>query len=339
MTRAAAVCFLRNAFDVSSLLRALAVCTAPVVLYGLTRDTDWLLATLMTTSLLIGIEQVGLAPLGVLAQAAAIGTGFLLLSFAKSAPPAFVAGCAALAAVAVALSLAGTRLRSLGNFVFIPSLYLACETGDAHVGVWQLIPYLGAAALPPLALSCAGIPLARPAPQRVRALMSWRLPRDLGPCASRSDATTAIAAVTLAVASAAALVEWRALAQGQWVIWSAASVVTGNAAMAGSKLRDRGLGAFIGVAIGLVLGLLLPHGTLVYALLALVSTLTLVAFRQYLPGFAARCACIACASWLAHQSAIVATERVVNVLLGGLIGVAFVVATNWIAKYRVGENN
>lgn len=331
--------FLLNAFDFDSFGRALAVCIAPVGLYGLTGDENWLLASLVTISLFIGIERVGLAMLGVLAQTAAIGAGFLLLSFAKSSPPTFVAGCAMLAASAVALSLAGARLRSLGNFVFIPSLYLACETADAHVSTLQLIPYLGAAALPVFVLSYIDIVRRTPARRRLRALMNWRRPGDLGPAASPGDAAAAVTAVTLAVASAASLVEWRALAHGQWVIWSAASVVTGNAAMARSKLRDRGLGAFTGVAIGLVLGSLLPHGTLVYAVLALASALTLVTFRQYVPGFAARCACIACASWIAGQSTTIATERVVNVLLGGLIGVAFVVATSWVGKYRVGADN
>jgi hypothetical protein len=43
------------------------------------------------------------------------------------------------------------------------------------------------------------------------------------------------------------------------VIWSAASVVTGDAASARRKLNDRLLGAFVGVPIGVTLGFLMPH--------------------------------------------------------------------------------
>lgn len=133
------------------------------------------------------------------------------------------------------------------------------------------------------------------------------------------------------MAAAALLVEWRHIDNGQWAIWSAASVVTGDAATARVKLRDRGLGALAGVPLGLAAGHALPHGALVYTLATLASVLTLVAFRHYATGFGARCACIACASWVAQQSTAIAAERVVNVLAGGLIGIACVLATHWFA--------
>ncbi|AJY32471.1 fusaric acid resistance -like family protein [Burkholderia thailandensis 34] len=185
--------------------------------------------------------------------------------------------------------------------------------------------------LPPIALSCIATLRGVPAARRLHALSGWRDARDLGRPAAWGDAMQAIVAVALAVAVAALLVEWRRIDNGQWAIWSAASVVTGDAATAHLKLRDRGLGALVGVPLGLSAGYALPQGALVYTLATLASALTLVAFRHYASGFGARCACIACASWVAQQSAAIAAERVVNVLAGGLIGVAFVLATHWLA--------
>ncbi|AHI68385.1 FUSC family protein [Burkholderia thailandensis] len=319
------------AFDLPTLGRTLVVCAPAIALYGATGDARWLLASIATIAIAIAVERVGIAPLGALAQGAAIIAGFLSLSCALNAWPAFVAGCAALAAAAVALSRFGARLRSLGNFVFIPSLYLTCEAAAAHLSAPRLVPYLCAAMLPPIALSCIATLRGVPAARRLHALSGWRDARDLGRPAAWGDAMQAIVAVALAVAVAALLVEWRRIDNGQWAIWSAASVVTGDAATAHLKLRDRGLGALVGVPLGLAAGYALPQGALAYTLATLASALTLVAFRHYASGFGARCACIACASWVAQQSAAIAAERVVNVLAGGLIGVAFVLATHWLA--------
>lgn len=320
-----------RAFDLPTLGRTLAVCAPTIALYGATSDARWLLASIATVSIAIAVERVGIAPLGALAQGAAIVAGFLSLSCALSAWPAFVAGCATLAAAAVALSRCGARLRSLGNFVFIPSLYLTCEAAAAHHSATRLVPYLGAAMLPAIALSGVQAWRNAPAAHRLHALARWRGARELGRPAASSDAAQAIVAVALAVAAAALLVEWRHIDNGQWAIWSAASVVTGDAATARVKLRDRGLGALAGVPLGLAAGHALPHGALVYTLATLASVLTLVAFRHYATGFGARCACIACASWVAQQSTAIAAERVVNVLAGGLIGIACVLATHWFA--------
>ncbi|MBO7787415.1 FUSC family protein [Burkholderia pseudomallei] len=320
-----------RAFDLPTLGRTLAVCAPTIALYGATGDARWLLASIATVSIAIAVERVGIAPLGTLAQGAAIVAGFLSLSCALSAWPAFVAGCAMLAAAAVALSRCGARLRSLGNFVFIPSLYLTCEAAAAHHSATRLVPYLGAAMLPAIALSGVQAWRNAPAAHRLHALARWRGARELGRPAASSDAAQAIVAVALAVAAAALLVEWRHIDNGQWAIWSAASVVTGDAATARVKLRDRGLGALAGVPLGLAAGHALPHGALVYTLATLASVLTLVAFRHYATGFGARCACIACASWVAQQSTAIAAERVVNVLAGGLIGIACVLATHWFA--------
>ncbi|KVE38456.1 FUSC family protein [Burkholderia sp. TSV86] len=320
-----------GALNLPALRHTLAVCIPVITSYAVTGDKRWLLAAIATISVTIAVERVGVAPLGTLVHGAAIVIGFLLLSFALSGWPTFVAGCAALAATAVALSRFGARLRSLGNFVFIPSLYLTCEAAASRQPAQSLIPFLCAAMLPPVALACINTLRSAPAGQRMRMLARLHDARDLGPPVAPGDVAQTAIAVMLAVSAAAMLVEWRHIDNGQWAIWSAASVVAGNSSSAHRKLRDRTLGALLGVPSGLAIGMLLPHGTLVYILATLASIVTLVAFRHYATGFGARCACIACASWVAQQSAAIAAERVADVLLGGAIGVAFALATHRLA--------
>jgi hypothetical protein len=326
----------REALDPGAGLRALAVLAPLVALYALSRDAGWLQAALVAIALFVAHERVDLAPVGLVAQGLAIVAGVGVLSYALPVPIAFTAGCAALAAMSVALSLVGARLRSLGNYIFIPALYLSYETAIAHGSVKRLLPYLAVGALPPIV--AAGIAQWRRAAlqDRWRALVRWHAPRGPVVGAPRDVALPAMLAVACAVAVAAALVVSRKLEGGQWVVWSAASVVTGSVAESLVKLRDRGLGALVGAPLGLLVGYLLPAAPLAYTATALASILTLVSFRHYASGFAARCACIACAVWIAQQSAAIAVERVVDVWLGGLIGCACMLVVAPLAGRVVG---
>jgi hypothetical protein len=63
-------------------------------------------------------------------HAAAILAGFLLLMLALRAPALFVLAAALLAAAAVWISTYDRKPRSVGNFIFIAALYIACETGE-----------------------------------------------------------------------------------------------------------------------------------------------------------------------------------------------------------------
>ena len=49
-----------------------------------------------------------------------------------------------------------------------------------------------------------------------------------------------------------------------------------------------------------------------------------MSFRRYVVAFGMRCACIACAGWVASGAAEIALDRVVNVMAGGVVGMAFV---------------
>ncbi len=311
--------------------RALAVSLPLFVLYSASGDANWLLANIATISVAVVVERVGSAPLAALGQGVAIILGFLGLSFALAWGAAFAIACAALAAAAVALSGLDTRLRTLGNFVYSCALSGLRGCRDApHCAVPGAVSRRrdatigGARRCRYLAPRSARTPLRHPA------ALAWA--HLTGHAAAHDELLQAVLAVTLAVACSATLVAWRHIEYGQWAIWSSASVVTGNAASAHLKLRDRGLGALLGVPLGLAVGAALPHVLLVHTLATLASVLTLVGFRHYATGFAARCACIACASWAIQQSPLVASLRVAEVLAGGAIGVASVWLVRFLAR-------
>ena len=108
-----------------------------------------------------------------------------------------------------------------------------------------------------------------------RAVLSWTERNEPIPYLE------ALVATALAVALAAhAVMVWR-LDHGQWMIWSAASVITGDLTSGRQKLRDRMVSALMGVPAGIGAGIFLPHSAFAYDLASLVAVLTLVAVRPY----------------------------------------------------------
>ena len=312
--------------DWGALGRALAVLAPLALLIATTDKPVWLQVSIVTVSAFIAVERSALAPAGVLLHGAVMMAGFLLLLLSWPVPALFVLLCALLAGGAVLLTVHGARLRSLGNFTFIPALHLAYKTASGSHGASladagaALLPYMAVALLPPLVLAVglhgrhrgSGVlpHLARLLREQERGESGWSGEAQL--------------AVVLAVATAAALVEWQRLGHGQWLIWSAASVVTGDVVSARLKLRERSVGALFGVPVGMVLGLWLPHDAVLYGVLAFATLLSLVTFRRYIVGFGLRCAFAALSILVAGQTLPQAAERVENVLLGGAIGIFFV---------------
>jgi hypothetical protein len=313
------------------LLQALLVLAPLVLLAVWSGNPVWLRASIVTISAYIGFERSGLTPLGVVVHGFAILAAFALLLLALQIPPVFVCGCAVLAGSAIALTARGAKLRSLGNFTFIPAVYLACEIGESTPAqelsrqCLEFLPFAAVAIIPALILSIV---------RQARSTGSFFLlmrQTDLGkPQLWREP----VLAVTFAVALAAALVEWRHVGNGQWTIWSAASVVTGNSGTARVKLGNRAIGALIGVPAGIGIGQLLPHGVFAFDFVVLVSFLTIVAFRSYVFGFGMRCMLVAIAIMIAGETAAVAAERVSNVILGGVIGLVCVMVFHALAARR-----
>jgi hypothetical protein len=315
--------------------RAVIVLTPLVLLAMILGDDIWLRAALVTISTFIAMERSGLAPLGTLLHGAAIIVSYLALLATQTAEPLFVAGCAMLAAASILFSGWDSRLRSLGNFTFIPALYLACETEEwrgpgnqLHRGI-HFLPAMMLAILPVLVMSALEHRNTRPLHvsrlRHFRAVLCW---------AERNESIPyfeALVATALAVGLVAhTVMVWR-LDQGQWMIWSTASVITGDLTSGRQKLRDRTVGALVGVPAGIGTGIFLPHSTFAYDLALLVAVLTLVAVRPYVLAFGLRCTCVALALMFAGYSSGMAAERASHVILGGLIGFTVMYAVRVVA--------
>ena len=321
--------------DRHALARAMMVLAAPIAAAFMTGDLLWIPAALVTASSFIAMEQVGLAPLGVAVHGLAIAAGFLMLLTALPVPLLFAMAAAAMAAAAILLTAKGHRLRTPGNFVFIPSLYVACDLAESGHGPalargFAFLPYLGFALAPVLILAALEHGLKREPPDS-HAPHFVRLRRRNSDIGQAVPIGEALAAVAGAVALAALFVEWRHVPHAQWVVWSAASVVTGDVAGARRKLRDRAAGALIGVPIGLVLALAAPHAPWVLRLAGIGGLLSLIVFRLYPVAFGVRCALIAFALSIAGELN-GAAERVENVLVGGAIGLVLVLLAHEGAK-------
>ena len=338
----------KRAVDVDAITRSSLV-LAPLVLAAAVSGREvWLQASLVTISAYIAERRSGLAPLGVLLHGLAIAAAYLSLLLSLAVPMFFVLIAAFFAMTSIWVTAHGKELRTVGNFIFIPALYLACENAEGMATFNELLrrgltflPYLAIAMVPVLLMSYVPHKLAQPANTSYRRHFSRVLQRKGPP--NLLPYGESMIAVTLSVAIAAAVVELFHMHHGQWVIWSSASVVTGDAISARTSLRDRLLGASVGVPIGILLGIAMPHNRLILELVAVVAVLTLVAFHSYPVGFAARCACAAALFIIAGGSAIAATQRLENVVLGCTIGMVLVfvihaIATMFKARQRPEES-
>lgn len=300
----------------------------------------WMQASLVGLCTLLTHERLGLAASGMMLHGAAIVAGYILLSFALPAPPLFVVLCAVMAAGAIAMEAAGRKLRTLGFFTFIPSLYLACEV-RAHCGTGAEMSacILGIAPFMAVSLILAAV--------IAETSHAWRSRKSGGRVSFRRLAHgsdfgmasfdgAAFGAVLVAVAGMAAFTEWYGLPDRQWAIWSAVSVIAAEAGKAHVKLGNRLFGAVLGVPAGIVLGQYMPHDMLVYDFAVLGATMTLIALKRYIVAVTFRYGLAALAMTVAGQSALMAEQRIVNVLLGGVAGFICIQAARLLVR-RMGE--
>jgi len=310
------------------LVRALIVVGPFVAAYFIMRETALLNLGLIAVSLLIPALRLNLPAKVVAWHYVAILVAFAALFLAAPVKPLFVVLTALTGFLAVTATRSGEHFRTLGNWVFIPAVYLACEVREG-VSAPEALRHAGIIIVSSpvaLALVC-GIQIYD---QRGRAnaavtfgppAREWLLPAS---------------ATAMAVFAAAALVEILHLAQGQWVMWSAASVVVGDLSASTDKLKQRAIGAFVGVPLGFLAGLALTQNRVGYALAVLAATLTLISFSRYIVGFGLRCFFIALAASFAGGASGIAEERVANVIIGGVFGLIAVALTD-IVWQRLGR--
>lgn len=313
----------------AELLRALIVVGPMVAAYFIARETALLNLGLVAVSLLIPALRLHLPPKVIAWHYLAILVTFAALFLAAPVKPLFTVLTALAGFLAVAVTRYGEHFRTLGNWVFIPAVYLACEVREG-VSASDALHHAGViVASSPIALALVcGIRIYD------RRRQSSAVATSFGP--SLAEWFLPAAATAMAVLAAAALVEILNLAQGQWVMWSAASVVVGDLAASTGKLKQRAIGAFVGVPLGFLAGLGLPPSRVGYAVAILAATLTLISFSRYIVGFGLRCFFIALAASFAGGASGIAEERIVNVLIGGTFGLVAVALTEtvWLRVTR-----
>lgn len=265
--------------------------------------------------------------------------GFSLLYFSLHyMAPLFVLLCALMALWCIWLTRFGEKLRTFGNFTFIPSVYLACEMYYVLPQQDWLVIYWQFMAITPLAwLTMA-----------VLYYFSHKVldPNCYGQCKFNllafpdkgtplKDWLASGIAIFLSVLFSASLAIVLHIDSPEWLIWSTASVITTELVLSRVKFAHRFLGAIIGISMGLCLSRFLPQTELIYSLAVLGVMLTLTSFKNYLISFTSRCFFITLAAYAISTSEHIALVRVQNVFLGGIIGLVFLYFTHYFSNKRM----
>jgi hypothetical protein len=300
---------------VGDLMKSLAVLGPLAAAYFISGEQTVSELSLIAISLLIPALKLKLPVKLIALQLFAILVVLVALFLSASTKPLFVLLAATAAFLAAALIRYGDSFRTLGNWAFIPGLYIACKMYEGGLSSGESFRQLSliVASAPVILILVCAVQICSRQSSRTALLHPYERPSI--------DWLLSSSATAIAVFAAAALVERFNLAQGQWAIWSSASVVVGNLANSAHKLKLRIIGASVGVPLGLLIGVCLPTSQLGYFFAEIGALLTLVAFNHYAVGFGSRCFFITLAAILAGTGSAIGEERVTNVAVGGVIGI------------------
>lgn len=322
--------------DIRKLFRALLVLTPTIIIAAKTGDSEWMHTAIITYACFNAAQRLDLTPFGVLILGILVLIAFIIFYFSLLVPALFIAICAITAMTTVGLAAFGENLRWAGVSVFISALYIACETAEeispntVKMHGLQELPYIVFALTPVLCLSIFDNKgrFSSMGGGYKGNILSRLCRKDPGEPTIYGEA---IIATGISVSVAATLVEWEGFNNGQWIIWSTASVlVTGAPEVAHIKLLNRAVGALAGGAIGIGIGYLLPHTSVTYGVTIVIGLISFLACRRYIVGYGIMSAAVACAIIVANLSPEIAADRSINVVLGGAIGVIFLFLVHWL---------
>jgi hypothetical protein len=318
-----------------SLLRGIMVLLPFAILYLYTNNSLWLQSSVLTMATLIVEERLELTPLGVLVHGFFIIAMFYLLFLTQLKPTLYIVSCSLAASTIFWVTLIGDKLRSFGSWTFIPALILATEFASETKPTMllqqapQFLPYLLMAIFPTLVIAQYD-KIKAFYKQQVSHYHPLRL-AGLGDFGEKNPYIENMFTIAIAVCISAFLVEYFQMENGQWMIWGAASVVTGKIDTSPQKFHQRLLGVSIGVPLGILVGqFVIPYTPFNLTLMVCSVFLTLVSFRRYVIAYTFRCFFVATAVVLATQSPRVASERLTHVVMGGLIGLGCVMLFHFI---------
>ena len=296
------------------------LCAPWIVLSALTQEPLWLYTNMVTIGCYIAAERGGLSVGKSVLQLLGIVLSFWLLFYTLSQPVGFILLCALFAVGITWLGHCSSALRSVATFTFIPALYLACEQGGSLHTMSGVMPGTMSSLLSQLPyLLLGGVPVFLMLAAKARLRQAQPVPTAPASLSYPPRHGSHLLTAAVSVALAALLVEWIHFAHGQWLIWSAASVAVGELPAYRHKFSQRAKGVLCGVPMGIAPGTLIPPNPLIFHCLSLAIMLSLVSFSRYAVGFGVRCGLIALSLTLDSGSMGIASERIVDVLLGGAI--------------------
>ncbi|GGY21455.1 FUSC family protein [Paludibacterium paludis] len=288
-----------------------------VLLFLATGEAVWLKEAFIAVYLMIVVNRLGPSVARVLGQATLIAVSIELFILAEPHATVFVLLCAGYASVSSGIGMRSANAATFTTYLFLPAFYLGCELASRaapHAAFWH--GYL-AAVIPP-------------------ALIAWRLAKRHGAaqtwrsCFARQTPDTRAyrqyrdAAIIrfIAVLVAASWVKISHIEPEKWVIWSSASVSTGELATSLRKHRDRLIGVLAGVPVGIVLAHVLPAGPVLYSVCLLLIGVSIDTIKHYPLAFGLRGTLCVLASSSLQEGVGIGMMRVEDVILGGLIGLA-----------------
>ncbi|MCP9848646.1 FUSC family protein [Cyanobium sp. Morenito 9A2] len=300
---------------VRPLLRGALALAPGVLLAERLHDGRLLALSLLTAALLIGFTRCQRSLLLLAAQGVLVALAIAALFVAEGSALAFVALCGLYAFLSVWIARLGTRWSSVGTFTLIPALYLAYELhaeGTSLQGLAQLL--------------ILGVPLAVASVLGATLLLGprdWHWGWQQWPLSEteRQQLTRQALIRALAVLFTATAVRLLPPAFGPWLIWSSASVATGELTSSQQKGLDRAIGALLGLGVAVLLVRWIPVNPTVHALATALTVLTLVAFHSYRLAFACRCCGIVLTAAAGGGDwGTVGLERLTLVVAGGTVG-------------------
>ncbi|WP_429235980.1 FUSC family protein [Aeromonas salmonicida] len=281
-----------------------------IALFLYCHDSGWLTIGLISASLYLTQTSIKWGWVGLLLHWSVILVGISILFISFPYPWLFALLTALLAGGCIAISHWGCLLRSLGSWVIIPAVYIACEL-HAKGGSSSYMTLM------------RGVPVALLGPILLSFMNghSWQRASLRSYLGQQSTSVwPMVFGIVVAVFIAALCVDTFQLEHGQWMIWSVVSVSTGERQSMYQKLGGRIKGGLLGSCVGLA-GLMLPHVDFMASMSVFLTPLTLVV-RNYSLSFACRCMLIVLSTASLHQGETIALYRLLNVLAGGILGVS-----------------
>ncbi len=275
---------------------------------------------ILSSSFYIPQRQLKWGILAILLQELIIMMGFFILYHSLGHPLIFTVVCTVWAGLSMGIIIHGKHLRGFASWILIPSLYFAIDFKDSPFvhsisHNWAVIAQL-------LAIAAAGpilVCIYEYVMDKNNEFVLWGFNGALHPQFDFEEVGT-IAALMLAVLMASIIVWQFNLPHAEWIIWSTASVSTGQIQSMRKKIFHRGSGAIIGLVLGLTLVVgLKGYSPFLFQVAALLIPFTL--FLDVYPlAFASRCTLIVLAAGSVAHGEFEAGYRILNVILGGMAG-------------------